>query len=139
MKAISLWQPWAILWLLEGEKEYETRGWSTCYRGPLLVHASAKRDGEVRDELREPYTLERMAAYGLRPEDLAYGAIIGRVELINCFETEALPPPSMRECCFGNWEDGRYAWQRAPNPELFKRPIPYKGRQRLFNVPEGIL
>jgi hypothetical protein len=39
MKCISLIQPWASLVLL-GEKRYETRNWSTAYRGPLLIHAS---------------------------------------------------------------------------------------------------
>lgn len=42
MKAISLWQPWASLVAL-GVKTIETRSWSTKYRGPLTIHAAARR------------------------------------------------------------------------------------------------
>ena len=42
MKALSLYEPWATLIAL-GEKRYETRSWTTTYRGPLLICASLKR------------------------------------------------------------------------------------------------
>lgn len=42
MKALTLWQPWASLIAL-GVKTIETRSWSTSYRGPLAIHAAAKR------------------------------------------------------------------------------------------------
>ena len=41
MKALSLWQPHALAIGLE-LKPWETRGWSTDYRGPVAIHA-AKR------------------------------------------------------------------------------------------------
>lgn len=43
-RALSLWQPWASL-IAVGAKTIETRGWSTTYRGPLLIHAAATIDG----------------------------------------------------------------------------------------------
>ena len=42
MKVLTLHQPWASLIAL-GVKTIETRGWSTTYRGPLAIHASALR------------------------------------------------------------------------------------------------
>ncbi len=42
MKAITLWQPWATLVAL-GVKTIETRSWTTAYRGPLAIHAAARR------------------------------------------------------------------------------------------------
>jgi hypothetical protein len=39
MKAISLLQPWATLVAI-GAKHFETRSWSTAFRGPLAIHAS---------------------------------------------------------------------------------------------------
>lgn len=39
---LSLWQPWATLVAL-GVKTIETRSWSTHYRGPLAIHAAARR------------------------------------------------------------------------------------------------
>jgi hypothetical protein len=40
-KALSIWQPWAHL-LATGEKLYETRNWSTSYRGRILIHPPPK-------------------------------------------------------------------------------------------------
>jgi activating signal cointegrator 1 len=40
--AITLWQPWASL-VACGAKTWETRGWPTKYRGPLRIHAAARR------------------------------------------------------------------------------------------------
>lgn len=39
MKAITIWQPWAMLIALL-EKGNETRGWPTKHRGPLAIHAA---------------------------------------------------------------------------------------------------
>lgn len=39
---LSLWQPWATLVAL-GVKSIETRSWSTKYRGPIAIHAAARR------------------------------------------------------------------------------------------------
>jgi hypothetical protein len=41
MKAITIIQPWATLIAL-GEKKFETRSWTTKYRGPLAIHAGMK-------------------------------------------------------------------------------------------------
>ena len=38
MKALTITQPWATL-IAIGAKRFETRGWSTPYRGPLAIHA----------------------------------------------------------------------------------------------------
>ncbi len=46
MKALSLLQPWVTLVIL-GVKQIETRSWSTAYRGPLLIHASRGKAGEI--------------------------------------------------------------------------------------------
>jgi hypothetical protein len=42
VKALTLHQPWASL-VAAGVKMIETRSWSTRYRGPLAIHAGAKR------------------------------------------------------------------------------------------------
>ena len=138
MKAISLWQPWATLWLLTNpdEKVFETRPWFASYRGPLLVHAAKKRDGDVREYLECIYFRDRLAAHGLTTDMLAFGAIIGRVDLIDCYRMGNSGAPNDREDKAGNWEPGRYAWKRGPNPILFNKPIPYRGSQGFFEVPD---
>src|SRR5262245_40368428 len=43
MKALTIRQPYASLIAL-GAKHYETRTWTTDYRGPLLIHAARSFD-----------------------------------------------------------------------------------------------
>lgn len=138
MRAISLWNPWALLWLLSepDEKVFETRDWYTGYRGPLLVHAAKKRDGDVREYLGSGGFRKVLASRGMTGADLAFGAIIGCVNLIGCCQMSRMPEPSEREEMWGNWEPQRYAWERAPGPKLFARPIPYRGQQGFFDVPD---
>ncbi len=144
MMAISLWQPWATLWLLTDpdEKVFETRRWYTQYRGELWVHAAKKRDGEVREFMECPFVRERLAVHGLKPSDLAFGALIGRVSLIGCCKTDAVlarETLTAREMNFGNWDSGRYAWERGRGVRRLKTPIPYKGAQGFFTVPASVL
>jgi len=139
MKAISLWQPWATLWLLRDpdEKVFETRHWYTGYRGDLLVHAAKKRDGEVREALANPYFLERLAAHGFTPTALAFGALIGTVRLIGCCRMDRMPQPSLRESRMGDWSPKRYAWERGRFPHLWVHPVAYVGHQGFFDVSES--
>lgn len=44
MKALSIRQPWAQE-IADGFKTLEFRSWSTTYRGPLLICASAYNSG----------------------------------------------------------------------------------------------
>lgn len=141
MKAISLWQPWATLWLLTDpdEKIFETRHWYTSHRGELLVHAAKKRDGDVREALESRYWRERLAVHGLKVSDLAFGALIGQVRLVGCCRMDSMPEPSFREFRAGNWTPERYAWERGSRPRIFERPIPFRGAQGFFEVPASVL
>lgn len=144
MKCISLWQPWATLWVLSDpdEKVFETRGWHTSHRGPLLVHAAKKKDGEVRDFLKSTGVKETFwERHGITDleNELPFGAIIGVVDLIGCSRMDRMPEPSERERMWGNWEPDRFAWERANRPIMFPVPIPYRGEQMIFNVPDSII
>jgi hypothetical protein len=132
MKALSLWQPWASLVAL-GEKRYETRSWSTPYSGLLLIHAAKKRDAEslalVYDD--EAY---REALGHASPYDLPYGAILSVHRLVGCHRVEVVREAlSLEEKAFGNYTDGRFAWELEFVARL-EPPIPCKGRQQLFEV-----
>ena len=132
MKAISLTQPWAQAMFL-GLKRFETRSWSTKYRGPLLIHAAKKFPEYAKDFA----STER--ALGRGNPRIALGAIIGKVELVAIYETEVIGPSlSGIERIYGDYSIGRYAWETI-NPILFEEPIPYKGSLGLFNVPDEII
>ena len=83
MKAITLWQPWASL-LACGAKEYETRSWATSYRGPIAIHAAAKKPSTIWEAI-ECIVDEVRAALGIiDPDDLPRGCIIATAELVGC-------------------------------------------------------
>jgi hypothetical protein len=141
VKAISLWQPYAVLCAV-GAKRFETRGWETAYRGPLLIHASRKLDGSIK-AMAESELVVSILRQCYRPcyndwIDLPFGAIVGRAHLVACSRMRDLPPPSERERALGDWSPDRYAWELA-SPELFGSPIPFRGMQRLFNVNDKVM
>ncbi len=145
MRAISMWQPWATLWLLSDpdEKRFETRSWPTAYRGPLLVHAAKKKDREIIEAVYDDEIIAALIRHGIHgPEQLSFGAIIGRVNLVSCDRMADLCDqwtPSEKEQAFGDWQPERYAWKRGPNPTMFPLHIPYRGQQGFFDVPDSVL
>jgi activating signal cointegrator 1 len=139
MLCISILQPWATLWLLKGpdEKWFETRSWRRSYIGPLLVHAGRRRDTRVANAVRDfAPILEKHDIHGI--DDLDFGALIGRVDLIGCCQMSKMQDPCERERKVGFWHPDRFAWERAANPHRFARPIPYRGWLGLFDVPEEV-
>ena len=136
MRAISLWNPWSSAWL-SPLKTYETRHWPTTYRGPLLVHAAKKKDGDVKYAFEDEDICADLMSVDI--VGMHYGAIIGQVELVDCQPMVRLPEPSDRERRWGNWSPERFAWERGPNYTVFAEPIPYRGQQGFFDVPDSVL
>lgn len=77
MRALSIKQPWASL-IISGRKTLEVRSWSTQYRGPIIVCASASPD---RDRGRDYLTGNECLGHAIgivelvgvregRPEDI---------------------------------------------------------------------
>lgn len=130
MRAISLWQPWASLWLTDF-KWHETRHWHTSYRGPLYVHAAKRpiRESDLTSELRAICEDQWGGHFW---KDLPFGAVIGIVNLLECSETQTVGTTNIDKVC-GDWTPGRFAWLRAPQPTHIG-PWPYKGRQGFFNI-----
>lgn len=136
MKAISLWQPWASL-VAGGHKRYETRGWATRYRGPLLIHAAKKWDKDSARLARDFAGILRDAGRSSLPNPLPLGCALAVAELVECVPVIASSefPPLERE--FGDLAPGRYAW-RLENVRRVSEPIPVAGAQGLWH-PRGEL
>lgn len=174
MKCLSLWQPWSSL-IAIGVKSIETRGWSTCYRGPLAIHAAKRGMCMVGVEL-----LMKVGASPLnsilatsKTCGLPLGAIIATCELVDvvligeqfgwpCIReypdegnlphqkgglwligvnelTHGNPTPlSETERLCGDYAPGRCAWLLRDVKALAK-PIPFRGRQKLFDVPDELV
>jgi hypothetical protein len=160
VKCISLWQPWASA-IAAGSKLIETRSWPTRYRGPLLIHAARRLNrGELMHlcscwnwkgamapviPLRESYP-----AWELLP----FGAVIAVADLMACRPTDSFTvaeldsarrPAGERPTLYdwterhmGDFSPGRFGWVLS-NVRAFKTPIPFRGRQQLFDVPDELV
>ncbi len=88
MKALSLTQPWAELVVL-GEKQYETRSWSTKVRGRIAIHASKAFPKSAKDLTEEdPYFVTALGKYPIIR--VALGAIVGTVEIVEIHPTDSI-------------------------------------------------
>lgn len=149
MKALTLWQPWASLVSI-GAKQVETRVWKTDYRGELAIHAARSRPKflgrsaeteSFRDEFADAVNCrrDRDDRCGVNVDcalnSLPLGAVLCIVNLVAIEETSAVRETlSDQELCFGNYDNGRYAWF-FKMVALFDEPIPAKGNRLLWNWP----
>jgi len=138
MKAISLWQPYSSLMAM-GLKKIETRSWSTKYRGPLLIHA-AMRKPRLYEQRYIAIVLNKFGRVDFPIGYLHYGAILCKVDLIDCKKMTwgNIPHHTELEYNLGNYDYGRFMWI-TNNLKTFANPIPWKGSQGFFNVPEEII
>ena len=115
-RCLAVRQPWAWA-LVAGLKGYENRSWSTDYRGPVLVLASASK------------TLVNhfVKADGLDADHIEFGAFIGVVDLLDVV-------PLSKELESDPWVQGAYCW-RVGNARVFDKPLPFKGKLNLFTLP----
>lgn len=136
-------QPFATL-ITIGVKHYETRSWTTKYRGDLLIHAGKGEEYLILCD-REPFK-SILKHFGYKNfYDLPLGAIIGKATLDNCIKVKksdicidnsAILENGVKiergEYAFGDYTEGRYAW-KLNNIQKLKNPIFCKGQQRIWN------
>ncbi|RCX07894.1 ASCH domain-containing protein [Anaerobacterium chartisolvens] len=144
MKALTFIQPWATLIAL-GEKQIETRGWYTNYRGPVAIHAGRKLDLEACEQTEIKAALLK---HGIcSPEELPLGSVIAVSNIFDCVKMvgstdekfkAAIPGYKLtyKEYSLGDYRPGRYAWIQAGVKRL-SCPVPAKGAQRLWQW-EGV-
>jgi hypothetical protein len=126
MKAISLRQPWADL-VVSGRKTLELRSWTVSYRGPIAIHAS------------QTVSKEACQAFGIDPEGLTTGAIVGLVELVEIIpiDEQEFVDRKDEHLASGFFEPPLQGWVLSNARQI--EPIPYTGRMNLFNIPDGFL
>ena len=148
MRCLSLHQPHATA-IMINLKPYETRGWSTDYRGPLAIHA-AKKQFDYRH-----YPLDYYQEVGRRFHEgtvkfplfaLDYGKVLCVVDLVDCISVGRLRG---RIGSYEFWGDFRDKGDDGKDRFAFKlenvRVIPAHkrpaviGRQKWFDVPDSII
>ncbi len=152
MKAITLTQPWAAL-VAHDLKRYETRGWSTPYRGPLAIHAGKgfPRDCKELCVGNPPFsTVLHAAGYAnLRALMAECGHVIAVAELVDVTRVQGTvpdmswlgfpewPKPAEHEASFGDYTAGRFAWALT-NVRRLSTPIAAKGMLGLWPLPDDV-
>lgn len=143
MKALSLYEPWATLIAL-GEKRYETRSWSTIYRGPLLICAS-KRKLPIVQYPCLTNVLNALYRVGISLNGLNWGRAIALVDLTDIYRADDLLHVDRfyrllpeNEKSYGDFSAGRFAW-KLQNVRRFVKPPLMKGRQGLFEIPDNLI
>lgn len=115
MRVLTIKQPWVGAIFTMG-KNVENRTWSTSYRGPLIIQASAS-------PARTPDAREVGWGHG---EAWAQGAIVGIVQLVDCVRNAR-----------GPWAD-KDAWHwMLQSPYVLNKPIPCKGRLGLWTLDDA--
>lgn len=139
VKVITVRQPWATLLML-GIKKFETRSWSTKFRGMVMLHVSkaiprAEDWGFFAWPNHNPDWVE---SFNTAYKKHTLGTVIGAMNIEDSLRTEKLLPSS-EEQSMGDWTPGRYAWRMIPWFEL-ETPIEAKGALGLWNwrAPKGI-
>lgn len=162
IKALTIWQPWASLLVTplnpsakrpRYAKKYETRSWSTDYRGPIAIHAATKPVSEGLRQIRDPAELKIIGeALGkiLFPDQPAkwYEVILflseyantlprraiiatGRLKAVHRITPELIAKQPPMELALGNWEPGNYAWEISERT-LLPAPVTINGQQGLW-------
>jgi hypothetical protein len=127
LKCLSVQQPWAHL-IVSGVKDIENREWCTHYRGPVLIHAGARRDPDcfTHGSLNDDWASHILTICGKRmPErECLYPvkSIIGMATLADVVTHSSSP-----------WFVGKYGFVFT-GALPFKEPILYSGSLKLFEV-----
>lgn len=120
MRCLAVRQPWAWA-LVTGAKDVENRSWTTDYRGPVIIQASAGKT-LVNHFAKSDPTLPKVP--------FAFGALIGVAELVNVV-------PLSQDLETNPWAWGPYCW-RFTNARMFVEPIPAKGKLNLYTLPQDV-
>lgn len=130
IKALTIWQPWAQL-AITGAKHVETRGHKTNIRGRIAIHAAKADHRKFLDAIPEKQAKIFEQAGITAETPLAFGAVLGTAELVDCVPIEQLygtEYDTPQERAFGDWSAGRFGWI-LKCPVKFDRPAPAKGAQ----------
>lgn len=125
MKAITIQQPYAHL-IAIGEKRVENRTWPTNHRGLIAIHAGKGKD-----------YLDRVSE--LRFPDMPFGAVEAVALLVGCVRFENVGRYAKETGRFWLVEhehvEGPWCWVLEV-VKLVSPPIPYKGSQGLWTLPD---
>jgi hypothetical protein len=143
IRAITICNPYpSLIFLPESDprhKRVENRHYSLgSFTGPLLIHA-----GKSREFLDDVDSFYYDPNYGIPESEMVFGAIVGVVELAGT--VALLQGGKVPEAARHRWpwlethrhKEGPYCLI-LENPRKFAKPIPYRGMQGLYSIPDDV-
>jgi activating signal cointegrator 1 len=123
---LSVRQPWVEL-ILQGRKTIEVRTWTTTHRGPLWLHAGQRVDTHA------------CVPHGVPLEGLSVGALVGTVEVVDCFAFDASTWTSLRHLHMNlvPFEERFVGWVLR-NPQRIP-PVAFRGTLGLMKIPANTI
>jgi len=127
VRALTIRQPWAEL-ILRRRKPYELRGWSTKYRGPLIIHSAARVDSAEALQL------------DLNPDELVSGAFVGIAVLADVRKYTKADHRILKRnrAETWGWSPGLFSWVLT-NVRRLSPPVKAKGQLGLIKVSAPML
>lgn len=138
MKALTLLNPWSAL-MACGAKQWESRSWSSKYRGELAITASKN----FTDEDKELCFDGPFCDFVPEPSALPCGCVVAVGTLDSILTSEqwmalyGSKPQFANEEAFGNYSPLRFAWHFV-NVRKLPTPVPCRGMQMLWNLPGSV-
>ncbi len=130
MYSLTLWQPWAYF-VACVEKLVENRPWEPPRS--LLNQRFAIHAGKKWDHIRAESVFD-IAGRRIQKNDCNCGAVIATAELVMVVTSQA---DAERNCPgHGKWFMGPFGWILRDVRSMI--PIPCRGFQKLWNLPEEI-
>lgn len=123
--ALTVRQPWAWA-IVYGGKDVENRSWTTSYRGPIYIHAAAKRR-PIEERFFAEWTRQRKLVQPFAQPDLVHGALIATANILAVMKDH--PSQWAIEGCF------HFVLDRVVP---LRRPIPCPGALGLWTVPSEL-
>lgn len=123
-RALTLHQPWAHAITNYG-KRVENRSWPPPESTDvILIHAGCSWDWAARD------TFARLGLRGPTPGHRSTGVIVAVARLAHVC---GAGPTRAQFCSCGPWAvPGQYHWRLADEVHVLGKPVPARGRQRLW-------
>jgi hypothetical protein len=125
LPCISILQPYAWL-IVNGHKDIENRGWSTGFRGRILIHAGKKYSRRDHDEYAESL-FEDFGIQLPRFEDMPLGGIVGSATITDCVKEH----PS-------RWKMAD-SWGFVLSAQRVRPFVAYRGQLGIFQVPADVI
>jgi len=142
MLALTIYQPYVHA-IFHCGKDVENRDWPTKFRGTLAIHAAKNEPGSeyvfVQQRIAADVHGYAKSPWGELPasESLPRGVIVGLVEVIDCVTDWNSDPQELDPKCSPYWFVGNYGFVLR-NPRLLPAPIPCRGYQGFWKVPDDI-